>query len=134
MGLTLSRVLLGIEAGIILLPVTLYSLFFGIAMIGSVLNGSDHLYLIPTAFFALLSLLAGWVLIYRFFVKGSGWLEDTGNHWFFLASLGVFIVVLSGISILFFPRSPLSVFIFGCPAAIVFLHLALERQFRRWER
>ena len=133
MPILLSRALVAIEASFILLPVTFYSVFFGAVLIGISFrddSGRDF-FLATVVALALLSLIAGWVLSIGFIFRGVSALRTLGFFWFYLAFLGVMIALFSLIIGLLDADSTLGVFVFGSPAAILFLHLLAERLLRK---
>ena len=129
-SIKLSRFLVGLEAGFLLLPVTLVVLPFGIVLTGiSFRDGIIDVGIITLL--ALFSLFSGWVLTLSFILKGLETMKRLGRFWFFPASLGVLITLLSGLLALVDNQSQLTVLVFGSPTLLVFLHLALEGLFRK---
>lgn len=119
------------EAVLLLVPVTIYSFFFGINMISDHLRPGGQLDVAVVAFLSLLSLVVGWMLTLRFLIKGSQSLQKSHIFWFIVASFGPIIVIISGIIAMFNPQSLLSIFVLGAPAAMVYIHLLLERLLRK---
>ena len=131
MNVRLSRILICVEIVLVLLPVTLYSLFYGFVIAVVTFEGVTGPVLFPAVLFALASLAAGWVLSLRFLYRGPAALKGPGSdRWFAVAGCGVVIAAVSGAVAYLRPEWPLSVFVLGSPAALLFLHLALERWLR----
>lgn len=144
----LSRFVVGIEAVFFALPVTALACISAFAGLMLLSDRSDHLYEIAQKIVYALPvapLVAGWVLIARFVIFGSGTLRSSSNLLWATATVGgalvlaaIFVGLLSrnrvfgdAESVWPWVRTYFHELAFGLPALVPLAHLAIERLFRK---
>jgi hypothetical protein len=138
-----SRVLVAVEALIILLPTTLLALYGMVFLLGAgVGNGVAQIDLAPLVLMvaSLSGLAVGWLLTIRFIRGGNRALRASTRAQWSVAGIGAALALLAFIVVLLdqsFPvpatlaeASGLGLLSFGAPALIPFTHIAIEAKVR----
>lgn len=133
MPIRISRVLLSIEAFFLFFPVTAISLFFGSALILSSLKDNRNLELAIMTVVSILSLLLGWILTLVFVFGKFRVFKKIAGMGLLLSLAGVILSLMGLVVSIRNPSSEWSIFVFGCPAIVVFLHLLIEWMCRKNE-
>ncbi len=139
---SLSRVLLVIEALVILLPTTLLALYGSVFFIGAGIGeGIGHIRRMPLLldFAALAALFALWSLVFRFVRGGRRALRASSRTQWATVGMGAVLALLGLVVVWADPSFPGSTSLwewgvgllsFGSPALIPLAHLAIEARVR----
>lgn len=134
-----SRIILGVEAMIIGLPLSLLFLVGGLPSAFykfSLFPDAESLAFASVCLIILATLCSAWVLILGFAFRGSATLQRFSTYWwvlpFLVAGLSIAATLRLWISDKIEP-SAINTFGWGLPFLIPLMHLSLERWFRNGE-
>ncbi len=129
-----SRVVLGIEALLICLPLTLFFLATALPSLFHLLPtlGVEDYALAGASVFIAGTLLCGWYLIASFLFRGSHALKKVRLAWWALPVLSAALALAATLRVWLVAAEPsaLNTFGWGLPLVIPLLHLAAERWWR----
>jgi len=120
----ISRIILGIEATILVLPLSLLFLWMVLPNILDLGSGLDYI----TCAIVFAGITSAWRLIFAFTTAGGGGLLALSTFWWLISAINALLVLVTFFSVTLSIEIPglVGIFWWGSPLLVPFAHLIFE--------